>query len=67
MSTDRDLKAHAKLVAKDLKAGKATANTDRAIEFMGEKSMKLSPRLVDTIRAQLALPAEPLVARWLAR
>ena len=36
MSTDRDLKAHAKLVAKDLKAGKATANTDRAIEFMGE-------------------------------
>ena len=36
MSTDRDLKAHAKLVAKDLKAGKATANTDRAMEFMGE-------------------------------
>lgn len=36
MSTDRDLKAHAKLVAKDLKAGKATANIDRAMEFMGE-------------------------------
>jgi hypothetical protein len=36
MSTDRDLKAHAKLVAKDLKASKATANTDRAMEFMGE-------------------------------
>ena len=36
MPTDRDLKTHAKLVAKDLKAGKATANTNRAMEFMGE-------------------------------
>ena len=36
MSTDRDLKAHAKLVAKDIKAGKATANSDQARDFMAE-------------------------------
>ena len=36
MSIHDALKAHAKLVAKDIKAGKATANSDRARDFMGE-------------------------------
>ena len=36
MATDRDLRDHAKLVAKDVKAGKATVNSVQARDFMME-------------------------------
>ncbi len=36
MATDKDLRDHAMLVAKDIKAGKATAKTEQAREFMEE-------------------------------
>ncbi len=36
MSIHDDIKAHAKFLAKDVKAGKASARFDRARDFMGD-------------------------------